>query len=200
MNNRNHTDDTIKEYYQTQNLSAEKLQQMIDIAQLPQQQSVSQERNIKQRWLIQRNLSVAASILLAVVISLQWLNPTPTQQQLVASIAQEIAINHQKQFDIEFAENSYASLNKLMGKLDFALISPEKLKTEGLQILGGRYCSLHGQIAAQIRLKNSEGVVFTLYQTRSDEKLKTLTEQSEHANGITIEMWQEDGVFLGVAG
>jgi len=210
MTDRDTTDEAVKGYYQKQNLSAHKLQQMIDIAQLPVQQGKGNrlapkqvnpnQINWKQRWLAQRNFSIAASLLLAAVISLQWIVSTPSQQQLIASIAQEIAINHQKQFDIDFAETSYAGLSNLMTKLDFKLVNPARLKEKGLQILGGRYCSLHGHIAAQVRLKNSSGTIFTLYQTSSHKSFKTLTEHEQRANGIEIEMWNEDGVFLGIAG
>jgi len=183
--------------------SIDKLQQMIDIAPLPQQtrpDQIKEQFNWKQRWLAQRNISIAASLLLAAVISLQWIITTPAQQQLVASIAQESAINHQKQFDSDCAESSYAGLSNVMRKLDFKLVDPVRLKEKGFQILGGRYCSLNGRIAAQVRLKNSAGVVFTLYQTGSHEAFKSLTEHAERANGIKAEMWSEGGVFLGMAG
>ncbi len=203
MTDHDSTDKGVKDYYQKRTLSADKLQQLINITQVPDitsLQIVAERVNGKQRWRAQRNISIAASLLLAAVILLQWIVAIPTQQQLVASIAQEIAINHQKQFNIDFAETSYASLSTLMTKLDFKLVDPARLKTRGFQILGGRYCSLHGQIAAQVRLKNSAGAIFTLYQTNSHDIFNTLTEHAQHANGIEIKMWNEGGVFLGIAG
>ncbi|VAW83968.1 hypothetical protein MNBD_GAMMA16-1785 [hydrothermal vent metagenome] len=197
MTDHNPTDKAIKSYYQKQNLSADKLQQMVDIAQLPKK---PEEINWKLRWQTQRNISIAASLLLATVILFQWIFSTPTQQDLIASIAQEIAINHQKQFDSDFTETSYAELSNLMTKLNFKLVDPARLKEKGFQILGGRYCSLYGHIAAQVRLKNNAGVIFTLYQTGSHEAFKTLTEHTTQANGIEIEMWNEAGIFLGIAG
>lgn len=199
----NSIDRYIKTHYQQQTLSADKLQQLINIAEVPNRDadgSGTKQINLKQRWRLQRNISIAASLLLAAIISLQWLAAPQTQQQLITNIAQEIAINHQKQFNSDFAETSYADLSALMSKLDFKLVDPARLKAKGFQILGGRYCSLHGHIAAQVRLKNSAGAIFTLYQTNSHETFKNLTEHIQRANGIKIEMWQEDGVFLGIAG
>jgi len=192
--------EAIKSYYQKQNLPSDKRQQMIDIAQLPEQQINPESVNWKNRLLAQRNISIAASLLFAVIVSFQWTVTPPTQQQLVASIAQEIAINHQKQFASDFAETSYAGLSNVMTKLDFKLIDSVRLKEKGLQILGARYCSLSGHIAAQVRLKNSAGVIFTLYQTNSHETFKKLTAHSQNANGIKINMWNEGGVFLGITG
>jgi len=194
------TDKAVKDYYQEKTLSAEKLQQLMDVAQLAEKKPAAEVVNWKSRWLIQRNISIAASLLLAVLILFQWMNVAPTQQQLVASIAKEIAINHQKQFASDFSASSYAGLSRVMAKLDFKLIDPERLRSKGFEILGGRYCSLSGHIAAQVRLKNSAGEIFTLYQTNSHETFKALTEHAARAKGIDIEMWNEGGVFLGIAG
>jgi len=194
------TDKAVKDYYQEKTLSAEKLQQLMDVAQLAEKKPAAEVVNWKSRWLIQRNISIAASLLLAVLILFQWMNVAPTQQQLVASIAKEIAINHQKQFASDFSASSYAGLSRVMTKLDFKLTDPERLRSKGFEILGGRYCSLSGHIAVQVRLKNSAGEIFTLYQTNSHETFKALTEHTARAKGIDIEMWNEGGVFLGIAG
>ncbi|MCF6323289.1 MAG: hypothetical protein L3J89_03030 [Gammaproteobacteria bacterium] len=58
---------------------------------------------------------------------------------------------------------------------------------KGFEILGGRYCSLNGHIAAQVRLKNSDGKIFTLYQTSSHETFDALTEHVQQAKGIDVE-------------
>jgi len=194
------TDKAIKDHYQKKVLPAEKLQQLMDVAQCVEKKHEADIINWKSRWVIQRNVSIAASLLLAVVVSFQWMNVAPTQQQLIANIAQEIAINHQKQFASDFSAMSYAGLSEVMTKLDFRLIDPKRLKTKGLEILGGRYCSLSGHIAAQVRLKNSDGKIFTLYQTSSHEVFSVLAEHVLRAKGVDIEIWNEGGVFLGIAG
>ncbi|MBL1261970.1 MAG: hypothetical protein COB33_015785 [Thiotrichaceae bacterium] len=200
MNENDAADKAIKAHYQRKALPAEKLQQLMDAAKLVEKKSEVEIIHWKSRWLMQRNVSIAASLLLAVVISFQWMNIAPTQQQLISSIAQEIAINHQKQFSSDFSGVSYAGLRGVMTKLDFKLIAPERLKSKGFKILGGRYCSLNGHIAAQVRLKNSKGEIFTLYQTSSHDIFSALTEHVERVKGVDIEMWNEGGVFLGMAG
>lgn len=200
MSEQDETDKAVKDYYQKKSLSAEKLQQLMDVAQLAEKKSEVEVINWRSRWLMQRNVSIAASLLLAVLIGFQWMSVAPTQEQLVASIAKEIAINHQKQFASDFSEASYAGLSQVMTKLDFKLVDPERLKSKGFEIMGGRYCSLDGHIAAQVRLKNSAGEIFTLYQTSSHETFQALTEHVARAKGVDIEMWNEGGVFLGIAG
>jgi len=200
MSEQDVTDKAVKDYYQKKSLPAEKLQQLMDVAQLAGKKPDAEVVNWKSRWLMQRNVSIAASLLLAVLVSFQWMNVEPTQQQLVASIAKEIAINHRKQFASDFSEASYAGLSQVMSKLDFKLVDSERLKSKGFEILGGRYCSLSGHIAAQVRLRNSVGEIFTLYQTSSHETFEALTEHVARAKGVDIEMWSEGGVFLGIAG
>ncbi len=200
MSKNDTTDKTVKHYYQKKALSAEKFQQLMGVAKLVENKPEVEIINWRTRWAMQRNVSIAASLLLMVVIAFQWINVTPTQQQLIENIAQEIAINHQKQFSSDFSEMSYAALNQVMTKLDFKLIDPERLKVKKFEILGGRYCSLSGYIAAQVRLKSSDGKIFTLYQTNSHEAFDTLTEHVERAKGVDIEMWNEGGLFLGIAG
>lgn len=193
----------INEFYQGQSLSQGRLEQLINIAEVKQmgrERAEAVPRDRKGRLMLQRNVAIAASLLLASVISLQWSLSVPTERQLVANIAQEIAINHQKQFAIEFSGDNYTKLNGVMEKLDFTLVDPVRLKTRGLEILGARYCSIQGQIAAQIRLRNSAGVSFTLYQTTSAERFKKLAEQMQIVDGVAVEMWNEEGVFLGISG
>jgi len=200
MSEQDTTDKMVKGYYQKKGLSAEKLQQLMDTAQLAKENPAEETANLKTRWLMQRNISIAASLLLAAVILFQWINIAPSQQQVIANISEEIAINHQKQFASDFSEASYAGLSKVMLKLDFKLIDSERLESGEFEILGGRYCSLKGKIAAQIRLRNKEGKIFTLYQASSHEAFEGIPDHSSQARGIDIEMWNEGGVFLGIAG
>lgn len=203
MSDEQRVNQYVRAYYQGQRLPPEKLQQLIGFAEKAQNARAQVEyipAGWTQRLKFQRNVAVAASLLLASVISLQWLIATPTEQQFVGSIAQEIAINHRKQFAVEFSGNRYAQLARSMTKLDFTLVDPVRLKERGFEILGARYCSLQGQIAVQIRLKNRSGVTFTLYQTASEGLFEKLAEQVQLTDGLEIEMWNENGVFLGIAG
>jgi hypothetical protein len=121
-------------------------------------------------------------------------------QQWHADIAAEIAYNHAKQLEPEFRTNSYEKLAAQMPRLDFRVIKPDKLDDE-MQLVGGRYCSVDKQIAAQLRVLDRTGAPCTLYEFHLPERwLVTFPADKEvETNGLTVRLWQEKGVMLGLA-
>ncbi len=118
---------------------------------------------------------------------------------LARAIGREIAMNHKKQLNLEFAAADYASLQPQMSKLDFALAPPEDPAVAQLQVIGARYCSIQGQLAAQIRAHDRAGLVYTLYQTKLNDKLRSATSSELKAEGVRIRLWKEKGLFYGLA-
>lgn len=118
---------------------------------------------------------------------------------LSKAIAREIAMNHRKQFDVEFIAKTIPDLGQQMGKLDFSLISPVRF-SEAFNIVGARYCSIQGGIAAQIQLTDAAGHYYTLYQTRLGAPLTGMKDKVFEFEGLQMKFWQENKVFLGLAG
>ena len=80
-------------------------------------------------------------------------------------IGEEIAMNHNKQLAVEVPAATYDGLANNLDKLDFRPFEPLYVDTE-LQLLGARYCSIQGNIAAQIKLVESgHGVLRTCDRT-----------------------------------
>jgi len=67
-------------------------------------------------------------------------------------------------------------------------------------MLGGRYCSIQGRLAAQIKLEDEAGRVLTLYQTRFSEAFEGISEQRCELDGIQVRIWREGGLLFGLAG
>ena len=118
---------------------------------------------------------------------------------LSKAIAREIAMNHRKLLDVEFISETIPDLSQQMGKLDFSLIRPGRL-SEALTIVGARYCSIQGAIAAQIQLTDAAGHPYTLYQTRIRAPLTSIQEETFEFEGLQLKLWHENGIFLGLAG
>lgn len=118
---------------------------------------------------------------------------------LSRAIAREIAMNHQKQFDVEFIAKTIPQLGQQMGKLEFSLIIPSRL-SEAFNIIGARYCSIQGAIAAQIQLTDTAGHYYTLYQTRLEAPLTGIQDEAFEFEGLRLKLWHENRVFLGIAG
>jgi len=86
-----------------------------------------------------------------------------------------------------------------MSKLDFVLTAPQQLPNTQLGVVGARYCSIQGHLAAQIKLEDSQGKHYTLYE-RSLIDTPTLPNQSEYmVDGIRVQAWREAGLFFGLA-
>ncbi|HJY84533.1 MAG TPA: hypothetical protein VKK81_26060 [Candidatus Binatia bacterium] len=117
---------------------------------------------------------------------------------LARSIGREIAMNHKKQLPMEFSAMDYAGLQSQMSKLDFAPAPPSSPAGSSLHVVGARYCSIQGQLAAQIRARDQAGLVYTLYETKLTNKLRGVTGEVK-ADGVRIRLWSENGLFYGLA-
>jgi len=195
----------IKDYYQAQTLGSEKLESLL--AQASEYRSTqseieinSQLVTIKRKWFLQRNYAIAASVLFCLIAMYQFIYVNAlSPEQIGRRVAQEIALNHNKQLAVEFVGNNLAYLRDEMKKLDFNLVASEKIAQANFTIAGGRYCSIQGQLAAQIKLIDQQGRRYTLYQTHLSDTLKSLPATEYIANGLPIQQWREQDVFFGLA-
>ena len=86
-----------------------------------------------------------------------------------------------------------------MDRLDFKL-APIKDLPGKFSLLGGRYCSIQGKLAAQLKVKDIvSGNIATLYVTTSTDKLEKIANQQVVFDNVTIRMWQDGKNFYGLA-
>ena len=123
-------------------------------------------------------------------------NPSISVGELVF---EEVAMNHNKQLNVEFAISDYQVLAKAMSKLDFPLVPPTRFTPE-YTLIGGRYCSIQGTLAAQLKVKipNSHRVA-TLYITPLSERLERIGQQNISRNGVNMSLWHRNGLFYALA-
>ena len=188
-------DNHISMYYQAQQLSETKLSQLLDLAD-----NADTQEQQGLRWLRQRNIAIAAMLLVFTISIVKFMQPaqisTPSLARLVS---QEIALNHEKRLAPEFIVDDYRLLAQKMTKLDFNLIASKRINSLELKLVGARYCSIHGQLATQLKLVDAQGVSHTLYQTLLNDELSRLPEDTYLVNGVKVEQWQEGGLFFGFA-
>ena len=136
--------------------------------------------------------------LLVCFITMFWIageQDAPTQAQLVAA---EIALNHQKRFEIDYFSSDIADLNKDMTQLDFALVQPSGLKD--YKLVGARYCTIGDAIAAQLLLtKGQDAGAYTLYQFRSSTPLALSEAVTMDVQDVRVTLWSEGALILGLA-
>lgn len=180
-------DTSIKSYYQAQALSKEQLNRLMGYQRLPRKQPS------KSGWVALSGL--AASFVL--MIGLFW--GGYFQSSLSQSVAKEIAMNHIKQMEVEYKGSRFAELAQQMKQLDFQLRRPSKLPLSDLRLVGSRYCSIQGQIAAQVKLKDTHNRLYTLYQTQLRESLRGLTQTELMVKGVKVTIWREGDAVFGFA-
>ncbi len=143
-----------------------------------------------------RHSLVFAAGLLAFVAAVFMLrsNDVPVRHE----VAREIAQNHRHDYASEFTVTDYETLRTSLARLDFVLDAPRR-HTRGLTLRGGRYCSLQGRIAAQMRLEDGAGRTCTLYAVRGDSLLDPSEEVVVRLEELRVRLWREGDVLFGLA-
>jgi hypothetical protein len=142
--------------------------------------------------------ATAAAVTIVAVGSLVAFLLGRTPDARLMAIAQEVALNHNKALDLEFHAQRVADLQGMMPKLDFVLIEPARIAHGELKLRGARYCSIQGELAAQLRFSDPDGRVHTLYEAKPVEGLRP-PRGSLPVLGLSVELWQEAGLLLGLA-
>lgn len=127
------------------------------------------------------------------------------QSGIQEKIAMEVVANHIKLKPLEIKTSSIKVIRNYFKKLDFVPVRSQLVSQLGLELIGGRYCSLQGNVAAQLRVRKSgTDSVQTLYQTeyRKDvfENMPKLEEGDNpvdiHVKGVKVTIWVEKGLLF----
>jgi len=129
--------------------------------------------------------------------------PTGVSKDMPRLIAEEVVKNHLKLKPLEVKAKSISSIRGYFSKLEFMPVDSRMVAHEGMQLLGGRYCSLQGITAAQLRLKQGDNLQ-TLYQTQYLPEIfghlpdigKGEAPLVVYAKGIKVKIWVEKGLLL----
>jgi hypothetical protein len=192
-------DRSVKAYYEQAELSEEQLQKLVamqgKVPTAQQEVPTVQQQAQSNQWL-RRSALAAASIMVAVML---FIVSGQNDVSIAKRVAQEVAMNHNKALAVEYQTDSYEVLSQSMDKLDFTLRAPLTVFEQGLELVGGRYCSIQGELAAQIKMTDDAGRVYTLYQTRSNEVLHAIDKNRLSLEQVNIQLWEEQGLLFALA-
>ena len=197
----------LRRYYEQKQPAQKQMEQLLEMAEIPSSAAASGNNYPAASLLIAewfrrasqgpaRHALLASLLLLGLFISALMIPDSGDVTQLVA---QEISLNHNKQLAVEFPLETYAALSQQMGKLDFIVRPSARVDPSHYQLLGGRYCSIQGKLAAQLKFQDQQGAIHTLYQTLQSDALTELEEGRVQLNGLNITLWQEAGLLYGLA-
>ena len=178
----NPIDTQIKEYYQKQTLPEENLQAMQPPEDTP--------RSSQWPWLLP--LAATAVPLLAIFL---W-KPSSLPQ----AVAAEIAKNHNAQLAMEISSSDYQEVAAKLDRIKFSLTPPSGEFGRQFTLIGGRYCSIQTELAAQLRVQeNATGKMHTLYITPLTNDFSALKETTQAIKGVKVRLWTEGNRFFGLA-
>ena len=176
-----------KDVYGEMSLSTEQLDTLQNLAASKRPEPNGIER---------RSFAIFAALAAAVVLTI-FLYEAPVTFQ---SIAREVAANHIKSKVPKLQVDTYAKLRESLTDLGFLLNAPKASLLAGAQLVGGKYCSVATEKAAQIRLDGPDGSPWTLYQSKVPEKLGTLSGVTTLIeSGVEVSIWEEHDVLMVLA-
>jgi len=187
---------SLTEYYQRKSLSADSVKRI-----LAQTSSPTPATPPAIPWFRRpvAGLAWVASLLVIAMAGQFFYHQQSFQGNLTALVLKEIAMNHNKKLDAEYRETRPEILRTAMQRLDFPLNLPADIQ-RNFQLVGGRYCSIQGGLAAQLKVRNrTNGSISTLYVTELTEKLARIKEQQVLQGSVDIHLWQQQGRFFGLA-
>ncbi|MGF1678894.1 MAG: hypothetical protein ACFCUX_06845, partial [Candidatus Methylacidiphilales bacterium] len=121
-------------------------------------------------------------------VSVLWLQRGPT---LESAIAADVWKNHRKQLAPEVTTASFAEIQVALPRLTFPITPTQPDMLAGLQILGGRYCSILDELAAQISLLDADGHPCTLYVAPLTPQFASITPGILRTESGSVQIWTD---------
>lgn len=182
-------DDQIRDYYESQRPSPDAfahLKQMIG--------DRAPRRSRRRIWI------ASAAALAIALTALVWTVARLQPPELVAAgVARQAALGHNERREVEFHVTSCAELQRQMKSLDFTLVEPEMVKEMEMRMVGARYATLAGEMAAQILYVDAHGVPCTLYEARPADRLAHVATGEHQIDGLRVSVWKEKGLVMVLA-
>ncbi len=184
----NDLDDTIVRHYSSRLLNDRQIDRILSTN--TQRPSEGLRRSNAVQW------GLAACLLLAVTIGMHSFG---TINERTGSALREAAMNHTRRLDIEFPSTEITILANDMTQLPFNVSLPTFV-TEQYSLLGARYCSMSGNLAAHLKLIDRKtNKKISLFMTQMVDDLKYVETDSQEINGVDVRLWREGGLFYAMA-
>jgi hypothetical protein len=144
-------------------------------------------------------LPVAVLTIMVIAVFAWRLLPDPDDN--IAALAAEIALHHNQRLNPEVESASLDEVGAYLEKLGFPLIESRRFPAGQWELAGGRYCSLMGQPAAQLRMRDKiTGKPLTFYQLPVPRSVAGFEgSYTGFQQGVAVEIWKERGLLLAVA-
>ncbi len=187
-------DQQLRDYYQEQKLPSAKVESILESGTLV----------VVPWWRSPRHVLPLAAVFVFALLGLGFMASSLTTSetsQLAYSVAKEVAKAHNKALAPEVVTQSYTTLQAQLHRVDFSLQPKADALAAACTLLGGRYCSIQGELAAQLRLQDARtGTLYTLFVTKETPQLEKLKASNRWVEGDNVRFWREGDRFFALAG
>ena len=181
----------IKTYYLEKTLSPEKVSRML-----------TQAEQLRSSIFTRPVFSLAVVIIAGLLVGTMFLWTVMLQRTTITDlIVEEIATVHRYSVSVEVEADRYDVLQAKLPQLTFSIIPTQPYLLEQFDLVGGRYCHIHKNMAAQLKVReHRSGMICTLYVTPLTSNLQSVTLGTMDYEGIMIKLWKDNGRLFGLAG
>jgi hypothetical protein len=159
--------NALKDFLQAQNLTDEEVSRLQQVEQTPEQRTNKYISYVSQYLTFRFGV---AAFFLTTMLVVGALFKIQSHHSIQERIAHEVLTNHLKIKALDIETDSIAELQNYFSRLEFSPFFSTQLNLSDFKLLGGRYCTLQGVIASQLRLLSRQGEMVTYYQAHYDEK------------------------------
>ncbi|MEM7259581.1 MAG: hypothetical protein AAF404_19580 [Pseudomonadota bacterium] len=178
-------DRKLSDYYQQRTLNSARLESI-----LAESQRHQQRRKLP--------LYAAAAGILMMLVGVLHQHALSNQQ--VDYAMREAALNHLNKLKLDAEAGSIADLQNGLEELPFEMVLPEGKIYEELALIGGRYCTIGGNLAAHLKFAHPKsGELLSLFMTPRARTTESLVSDPAHVEGIEVTLWQENDVVYAMA-
>lgn len=175
----NNLDQNLRDYYASQLLPPDRVAYILESGRIVRPRPAKFTT-----WLA----AAAAVVVLLAGWALLSQTLRPSLQMLAAA---EVAKNHSKQLAPEIMTTDFAQIQVALPRLDFAITPTQADFLAGLRVLGGRYCSIQGELAAQISLQDTDGKPCTLYIAPLTPELAQIPPVIRQVGETQVQFWHD---------
>lgn len=177
----------LKNYYRSKRLDSHRITAM--------QASVHEMQ--RTRYNVSYLIPIAAVILLTIGIGL-WLHISA--DSVTHQVVAEIGHNHRQHGALVVESDQYAVVQAALSELDFPIRPRRDEFVQDFVLAGGKYCTIQGLQAAQLKLSHSKSqVIHTLYVLPMGDNIKDVESGVYETNGVQVELWTDRTLVYGLA-
>ena len=193
-------DDLIQRHYGNQRLDEDVVDSILHRATVEEGNKPVLPREVEERRDWTRRQWLHAAVIGAVFLcGGAFVHRLVSQRDTRKILLNELVLHHREALELDAVTDSLEGLQVALEKLPFELRTPEHLVANH-ELLGGRYCSLLGKLAVQLKLRDpATGRIDTLFLTPQTAKLGELRAERIQVEETQITLGSTDDLFFGYA-